>query len=230
MIFMLTDHQRLVLNHLSQFVTENKKTIIEKVLSHRTRYLTIALEDIYLSQNSSAVIRTCECFGLQDVHIIENSAKYSTNRKVLKGADKWMTLYRYREKGENQTRVCFQKLRAHGYRIIAADPDKHFPSIHDIDLSQPLAIVMGNELEGLSSFALEHCDQRITIPMYGFTGSLNISVSAALCIQSVVNRVRSSKVKIDLTEEEKETLRYFWYKKIVRRAHIMERQFLATIM
>lgn len=226
---MLTDHQRLVLNHLSQFVTENKKTIIEKVLSHRTRYLTIALEDIYLSQNASAVVRTCECFGLQDVHIIENSAKYSTNRKVLKGADKWMTLYRYREKGENQTKVCFQKLRTQGYKIFAADPDENCPSIHDIDLSRPLAIVMGNELEGLSSFALENCDQRITIPMYGFTGSFNISVSAALCIQSIIGRIRNSEIKIELTDEEKETLRYFWYKKIIRRSHIMERQFLATI-
>ena len=226
---MLTDHQRLVLNHLSRFVTENKKTIIEKVLSYRTRYLTIALEDIYLSQNASAVIRTCECFGVQDVHIIENTAKYSTNRKVLKGADKWMTLHRYREKQENQTEICFQKLRASGYRIVAADPDETCTSIYDIDLSQPLAIVMGNELEGLSAFAKENCDQRMTIPMYGFTGSLNVSVSAALCIQSIVNRVRNSEIKIALTDEEKDMLRYLWFKKIVRRSHIMERQFLATI-
>ncbi len=226
---MLTDPQRLVLNHLSQFVTENKKTIIEKVLSYRTRYLTVALEDIYLSQNASAVIRTCECFGVQDVHNIENTAKYSTNRKVLKGADKWMTFHRYREKRENQTEICFQKLRASGYRIIAADPDETCTSIYDTDLSQPLAIVMGNELEGLSSFAIEHCDERMTIPMYGFTGSLNVSVSAALCIQSIVNRIRSSEIKIGLTDEEKDMLRYLWFKKIVRRSHIMERQFLTTI-
>src|SRR5262245_57662872 len=113
---MITAHQRLVLHFLSQYVTDNKKQNIEQVLAQRTRYCTIVLEDIYLSQNASAVIRTCECMGLQDVHIIENSAKYSVNRKVLKGADKWMTLHRYREKKPNQTEACFQKLKDEGYR------------------------------------------------------------------------------------------------------------------
>ncbi|HEX5170037.1 MAG TPA: RNA methyltransferase [Cyclobacteriaceae bacterium] len=228
---MFTHHQRLFLQHLSQYVTEHKKAIIEKVLSNRTRYLTIVLEDIYQSQNASAVIRTCECMGLQDVHIVENSARYSINRKVLKGADKWVTLHHYRdEQTDNQTATCFKKLRSHGYRIVAASPDERCSSIHSLDLTQRVAIVMGNELNGLSSYAVENCDQRVTVPMYGFTGSMNISVSAALCIQSVMNRIRDSGIEISLDDDEKDMLRYNWYKRIVRRSHILERQFLATIV
>jgi len=226
---MLTPHQRLFLQYLSQFVTEHRKQCIEKVLAQRTRYVTIVLENIYQSQNANAVIRTCECMGLQDVHIIENRAKYSTNRNVLKGSDKWMTLHRYRDKTDNQTEVCFEKLKQEGYQIIATDPHECNRSIHEVDLSKPLAIVMGNELHGLSSFALKHCDERVTIPMYGFTGSLNISVSAALCLQSIIERVRNANIPMALQDEEKDILRFNWYKKIVKRSSIVEHEFLRTI-
>lgn len=226
---MITDQQRLFSQHLQQFVTENKKRCIERVLSRRTRYVTMVLEDIYVSQNASAVMRTCECMGLQDVHIIENTSKYFINRKVLKGAEKWLTLHRYREKSAHQTEACFNRLRNEGYRIIGTDPGEKKNSIHEVDLTMPLAIVMGNELTGLSPYAKEHCDELVTIPMYGFTGSFNISVSAALCVQSVVARMLQANISADLAESEKETLRYDWYKKIVRRSHIMEREFMSTI-
>ncbi len=226
---MLTSHQKLVLQYISQYVTEHKRNFIEKVLAQRTRYLTVVLEDIYQSQNASAVIRTCECMGIQDVHIVENSNKYSANRNVLKGADKWITLHRYRDKTKNQTQICFQELRNKGYRIIAADPAESNRSVHEMDLSQPVAIIMGNELHGLSPYTCQHCDERVTIPMYGFTGSLNISVSAALCIQSVIRRIHNTDIPVGLSIEEKEALRYDWYKKIVRRSSIIEREFLRTI-
>jgi tRNA (guanosine-2'-O-)-methyltransferase len=226
---MITDQQRLFSQHLQQFVTANKKECIEKVLSRRTRYVTMVLEDIYVSQNASAVIRTCECMGLQDVHIIESTSKYSINRKVLKGAEKWLTLHRYREKFSNQTETCFKQLRNHGYKIIGTDPGEKKRSLQELDLSVPLAIVMGNELTGLSPYAKKNCDELVTIPMYGFTGSFNISVSAALCLQSVVTRMLHANISPELTEAEKEMLRYEWYKKIVRRSHIMEREFMSTI-
>lgn len=226
---MLTSHQKLVLQYISQYVTEHKRNFIEKVLAQRTRYVTIVLEDIYQSQNASAVIRTCECMGIQDVHIVENSNKYSANRNVLKGADKWVTLHRYRDKTNNQTQICFQQLRNKGYRIIAADPGEFNHAVHEMDLSQPVAIVMGNELHGLSPYTYQHCDERVTIPMYGFTGSLNISVSAALCIQSVIRRIHNTDIPVGLSIEEKEALRYDWYKKIVKRSSIIEREFLRTI-
>jgi tRNA (guanosine-2'-O-)-methyltransferase len=97
----MTNQEYQLFNHLAQFVSEHKKNFVDKVLDQRTRYVTIVMEDIYQSQNASAVVRTCECMGLQDIHIVENTAKYQLNIRVLKGANKWINLERYRAKGVN---------------------------------------------------------------------------------------------------------------------------------
>lgn len=226
----MTNQEQLVLQHLSQFVSDHKKGFIEKVLGDRTRHVTVVLEDIYQSQNASAVVRTCECMGLQDVHIVENTAKYEINVRVLKGSNKWLDLHRYRTKDENNTAVCFEGLRAAGYKILVADPSENCRSIHDIDVSaQKVALVFGNELRGLSSFAWEQADEKVRIPMYGFTESLNISVSVAICLNSLLTRLRQNNVDMRLTAEEKEAIRLDWYRKIVRRSETLEREFLRTI-
>ena len=226
----MTVQEQQVLEHLSQFVSDHKKQFIEKVLSNRTRHVTVVLEDIYQSQNASAVVRTCECMGLQDVHIVEDTAKYEINVRVLKGSNKWLNLYRYRTKGENNAAVCFDRLRAQGYKILVADPSETCTSVHDLDISQQkVALVFGNELRGLSSFAWEQADEKIRIPMYGFTESLNISVSVAICLNSMLTRLRQNNVDVGLTEGEKEDIRLAWYRKIVRRSDTLEREFLRTI-
>src|SRR5258707_4074624 len=150
--------EQLLTNHFSQYVTEHKKNFIEKVLSERTRHVTLVLEDIYQSQNASAVLRTCECLGLQDVHIIEDEAKYSVNKRVLKGANKWIDLHRYKMKGFNNTEICFRKLREQGYQILVTDPSPNGASVNDIAVDQKIALVMGNELKGTSRYALDHAD------------------------------------------------------------------------
>src|SRR6478752_3793796 len=109
---MLTPSERRVSDHLAQFISDHKKNGVERVLDSRTRHITVVLEDIFQSQNASAVIRTCECMGLQDVHIVENITKYHFNTRVLKGADKWMHLGRYKNENINNTEVCFAKLRS----------------------------------------------------------------------------------------------------------------------
>lgn len=226
----MTSQEQQVLEHLSQFVSDHKKQFIDRVLLNRTRHVTVVLEDIYQSQNASAVVRTCECMGLQDVHIVENTAKYDINVRVLKGSNKWLDLRRYRTKGENNTAVCFDYLRKHGYKILVADPSEECTSIHDLDAShQKVALVFGNELRGLSSFAWEQADEKIRIPMYGFTESLNISVSVAICLNSLLTRLRHGNVGVGLSAEEKEMIRLAWYRKIVRRSDTLEREFLRTI-
>lgn len=220
---------RMLTEHFGQFVSEHKKEFMERVLSHRTRYITLVLEDIYQSHNASAVMRTCECLGLQDVHIIESTSQWSTNKKVLKGANKWLDLIRYKEKGTNNTAACFHQLRERGYRIAVADPSPDGLSIEEVGLERPLAIVMGNELRGSSSEALEQADLKVHIPMVGFTESLNISVSAAICLNAVLSRLRKSDIPWGLREEEKVSLRLDWYKKVVRRAELLEREFLRSI-
>src|SRR5258706_10808851 len=221
--------EKLTIDHLSQYITEHKKQFIEKVLAERTRYITLVLEDIYQSQNASAVVRTCECLGLQDIHIIEEDSKYSVNKRVLKGANKWIDLHRYKMKGLNNTEICFRKLRELGYRILVTDPSPDGMPINEIPSDEKLAIVMGNELRGTSDYTIKHADQKIFIPMFGFTESLNISVSAAICLNTLLSKLRESNTPWQLTEEEKETLRLQWYRKVVRRSELIEGEFLKSI-
>lgn len=226
----MTPAESKVFNHLSQFVSDHKKAFIEKVLMERTRYLTVVLENIYQSQNASAAVRTAECMGLQDMHIVEDTAKYHLNIRVLKGSYKWMDLHRYRDRNVNNTGACFRKLREGGYRILVADPSADGISIDDIDVSAgKMALVFGNELRGASPYSLAHVDQKIRIPMYGFTESFNVSVSVAICLNTVLGKLRQSGMPIGLSEAEKDLIRLGWYRKIVRRSDVVEREFLRTI-
>jgi tRNA (guanosine-2'-O-)-methyltransferase len=224
------EKNQLVVNHFAQFISEHKKEFLERVLEQRTRYITVVLEDIFQSQNASAVVRTCECMGLQEVHVVESKSAYSVNKKVIKGANKWIDLIRYKSKASNNTEECFRNLKEKGYRILVTEPDANGSSIDEISVSdQPLAIVMGNELDGASNYALKHADIKVKIPMYGFTESLNISVSAAICLNTLIPKLRQSSVAWQLTSAEKEFLRLQWYRKIVRRSEIIEKEFLRSI-
>jgi tRNA (guanosine-2'-O-)-methyltransferase len=226
----MTPQEAKLFLHLSQFVSDHKREFTERVLNQRTRYLTVVLEDIFQSQNASAVVRTCECMGLQDVHVVENTAKYHLNVRVLKGSDKWINLERYRDKRTNNTEACFSKLRDNGYTILLADPSEDGVSIDEIDpATGKLAVVFGNELRGASDYALQHCDQKIKIPMFGFTESLNISVSVAICLSSLLSKIRKSSIPFQLTDEEKQIIRLNWYRKMVKRSDVVEREFLRTI-
>lgn len=220
-----TSYNRALLAHLSQYITDNRKETIEEVLRERTRFLTVVLEDIYQSHNASAVVRTCECMGLQDLHIIESRSKYGVNKKVLKGSNKWITINRYREKGGNNIAKCYEMLRKNEYRILAMDPAPDGVSLFDVPIDGKIALVMGNELEGLSSFAAEHADAKVKVPMYGFTESMNVSVTAAISMNILLTRLRSLDLSWRLTEDEKAALRLEWYRKCVKRSEIVEKEF-----
>jgi tRNA (guanosine-2'-O-)-methyltransferase len=227
---MLTPTEKLVFAHLSQFVSDHKKECISRVLDHRSRHVTVVLEDIFQSQNASAVIRTCECMGLQDVHIVENKTKYSINPRVLKGANKWMNLRKYASRGADNTTIALEQLKRDGYRILVTDPSEDGTSIFDIDVATSrIALVFGNELRGVSREALDNADVKVRIPMYGFTESLNISVSVAICLNTLVTKMRLSGQSFGLSLSEKEDIQLNWYRKIVRKSSIIEQEFLRTI-
>lgn len=226
----MTHQERLVFQHLSQFVSEHKKEFVQRVLASRTRHITVVLEDIFQSQNASAVIRTCECMGIQDIHIIENISKYSINPRVLKGSNKWIDITQHTSKTQNNTASAFRQLKDLGYKIVVTDPGNDGISIEDLRVEDTkLALVFGNELRGISKEALALCDQKVKIPMYGFTESLNISVSAAICLNTIMTKLHAMKSFVGLPESDKELLKLKWYRKIVRKSDLIEREFLRTI-
>jgi tRNA (guanosine-2'-O-)-methyltransferase len=219
-----TNRQEL-LEYLLNFLTENKRDLFYKIIEDRTKHVTVALEDIYQPQNASAVLRTCDVFGIQDVHIIENKNKYNVNPKVVHGASKWINLIKYNKK-DNNTLACINRLKADGYKVYATTPHTDDCLIQDIPLNNKVALLFGTELEGLSDVAMQNADSFVKIPMYGFTESLNISVSAAVCLYELSKRLKSSDINWQLSNEEKTEQLIIWSKKVIKGGKLIEQEFL----
>lgn len=223
------EHRKKLISCFSEYITDHKKELIDQVLAHRTRHITIALEDIYHPQNASAVVRTCDCFGVQDLHIIENKNKYMPNPKVVMGASKWISLILHNQSEGSNTLNCINHLKDQGYRIVCTSPDKGKKAIHDVAFDQKLVLLFGTELTGLSDEALRHADEIVHIPMVGFTESYNLSVSVAICLCVLTQQLYYSELPWQLSEDEKEELRLTWYRKIVPKPEILEKEFLKQI-
>lgn len=213
------------LEFLSQYVSENKLQKFDQVLKQRTRHITVVLEDIYQPHNASAVLRSCDSFGIQDIHIIENTNTYEVNPHVELGTAKWLSLHRYSTK-ENNTLDCISALKNKGYKVIATSPHKDDFNLDQLDVTNKVALMFGKEKEGLSDIALENADAYLKIPMYGFVESLNISVSAAICLRYAYEQLRKSEISWQLSEEEMLTLKLEWAKKVVKQAELYEREFM----
>ncbi len=223
----ITVKQELIA-YLKEFVTTERWDTLNEVLQQRTRHVTVVLEDIYQSHNASAVLRSCDCFGIQDVHIIENDHDFSLSKGVTIGADQWLSLKKYREEGINNTLACFKDLREQGYRIIATTPHKKDVTIDELSIESKTALVFGAELPGLSGTALEEADGYVKIPIYGFSESYNVSVSAALCLYEISQKLREGNSKTDwkLSQNEQIDLQLNWLEKSIRASDQLREKFL----
>lgn len=217
-------------DYLNPFVTEGRKELIEKLLSYRTRYLTLGLENVYHTQNASALVRTAECFGLQDIHIIEDTTSYKMHRGIAKGAQQWMTLHKHDQFPENRhgknAQACLQSLKDKGYRIVSTLPTYKATPMDEIPTDKPLAFFFGTEKEGLTEHVKSNTDIPMTVPMVGCTESLNVSVAAGIVIQYFTQKIREeNKVNWQLSETEKLELRTKWYLDAVTNAETHLRHF-----
>lgn len=213
------------IKHLSGFVTERRMDLFKQILNERTRYITVVLEDIYQPHNASAVLRTCDVFGIQDVHIIENKNKYAINPDVTLGSDKWLSITNYNNTGDN-TQVALYNLKSNGYRIIAASPHDTSVSLKNLDLKKgKVAFVFGTELQGLSEQALKNADEFVHIPMFGFTESLNISVSAAIILNRLSGLLRELHIDWKLSSEEKELILKNWLMNSINKSELIEKKY-----
>jgi tRNA (guanosine-2'-O-)-methyltransferase len=217
-----------LIDYLSELMTAERWQLMNKTIADRTKYLTVVLEDIYQPHNASAVLRTCDCFGIQDVHIIENKNKYSVNPDVALGASKWLSLKKYNEQ-ENNTVACINALKEKGYRIVATTPHTDDVNLEDFDLHKgKTALLFGSEQPGLSEIALKHADEFLKIPMYGFTESFNISVSASIILHHLRLRLNQSDIDWKLSKQENEEISLNWLKQSIKRSDIIERAFLKS--
>lgn len=205
-----------LIEYLEQFVTEHRRILFHTVLNERTKHFTVAIEDIYQPHNASAVVRSCEVFGIQEVHIIENKYTFEASSQVAKGAQKWLDFSYYKDEATNNTLDCIDKLRAQGYQIIATTPHNNSCMLQDFDISQKSAFIFGVEKEGLSKDIMENSDGFLKIPMVGFTESLNISVAAAIILQDLNYRLKSSGISWQLTALEKKEKYLDWLEKSIK--------------
>ncbi len=212
-------------DYLFGFISENKRNLFGRIIENRTRHLTVVLENIYQPHNASAVLRSCDLFGVQDVHIIENTNEYTLSNEVAMGSSKWLTMKKYNEL-EHNTLACFEQLRSEGYRIVATTPHTDDVLIADLPVEPKTALVFGTELTGLSDIAMKNADAFVKIPMYGFTESFNISVSAALSLYQFTENMRKSDVHWQLTEEEKIEIQINWAMNVIKKSELIVEDFL----
>lgn len=194
------------LDYLSGFMLEERFENMRKVVEHRTRYMTVCMENTFHPQNASALVRNCEAFGVQDIHAIEMFCGFRPNVNIVRGTDKWVDIHRYKS-----TTEAVERLKKEGYRIVVTSPHKdgYTPETFDVTRGK-FCIVFGTEKEGASDEIIAAADEFLLIPMCGFVESLNVSASAAILLQRLSTRLRESGVEWQLSERDRMQLLYEW--------------------
>lgn len=200
-----------LLTYLESYLTDSRRLRFEEVLSQRTKHFTVAIEDVYQLHNTSAVIRSCDVFGIQDVHIIEEQNRRKIDREIAMGAQKWVDIHRY-----HSTSACISKIRSEGYQVIATTPYKNDHLLEEFDVSTKSCFFFGRETEGLSEEVIQQADGFLKIPMFGFTESLNISVSAAIIMQHITHKLKLADIAWHLSESDKNEKKLDWIKKTIK--------------
>lgn len=208
------EDKQILLTYLEEYLTENRNTLFEKVLDSRTRHFTVAMEDVYKERNSGAIIRTCDCFGIQELHIIEDSYNHKVAHAISKGAEKWIDV-NVHSKEEGSTQACIDSLRGKGYQIIATTPHNNDVLLPDFDISKKSAFFFGSEKTGISQNVIDQADGFMRIPMYGFTESFNISVAVALTLQELTRRLHLSEVDWHLPADDRLLKKLEWTAKTI---------------
>ena len=209
---------------LENILTENRKNKFLKVLENRTKHFTVVVEDVFQMHNASAVMRSCEVFGIQEMNVIEERYGKSIDKEIAMGAQKWVDINKY-----DSVTHCVDSLKNKGYQIIATTPHENDCLLEDFDISKPSALFFGTERDGLSEEVLQKADGFLKIPMVGFTESLNISVSAAIIIQNLTNRLRQSNIDWHLSEDEILEKRLAWAKSSIKDIKRIEARYFSEI-
>lgn len=220
----IEDKKRLI-SYLTEFISPRRKERFDEVMAQRINHLQIVVEDLYQAHNASAVLRSCDCFGVQYVHFIENKNTMKVSSDIALGAEGWVSIKKHNG-AENNTRACLQKLKDEGFRIIATTPHKNDVTIDQLPVDKRMVLVFGTEKEGISEDVMEMADEFVKIPMYGFTESFNISVSAALCMYELTTRIRETVPNSYLSDTEKIDIYLDWLMNSIDKSELIVKEYL----
>lgn len=217
-----------VLSAFYDIISPSKQEMFDRIAADRTRHITVVMENILKDHNASAVLRTCDCFGIQDLHAIEKGQEYVIQREIARGAGNWVDLHSH-SAGDEPEMECIRFLKKKGYRIVATSPRAE-KSIHDLTIDQPIALIFGTEKRGISETVESNADDLVRIPMYGFTESFNISVSAAICLNILRHRLEKSDIEWKLKHNDQVKLKINWSTKIIRDGKEVEKEIRRRIL
>jgi tRNA (guanosine-2'-O-)-methyltransferase len=213
-----------VLEEFYKIITPNKQNMFDRLAAERTKHMTVVLENVYQEHNASAILRTCDCFGIQELHVIEKDNQYKVQRDIALGAGRWVDMYNF-NLGEEPEIDCVRKLKNQGYRIVATTPHTNDFTLNDLPIDQPFALIFGTERKGISDEMKNLADDFVSIPMYGFTESFNVSVSVALTLQMLRHRLELSELMWKLSTQEQTLLKIKWCTKILNGGPELEKVF-----
>jgi tRNA (guanosine-2'-O-)-methyltransferase len=214
---------------LFQIIPENKRVLFQRISEQRTKKITVLLENIFQEHNASAVLRNCDCFGIQELHVIEDSNKYKVQRDIARGAGKWVDLISFNDT-ENANLQAVKNLKEKGFKIATLSPEADQYDIYNLPIDQPIALVFGTEWKGVSEDIKVNSDYKVKIPMVGFTESFNVSVSVALTLQALRNRLENSSSNWKLSYEEQLDLQIKWCEKYIKNGKIVRQDLEKRIL
>jgi len=217
-----------VLAKMYEFVSPTKRDLLDRISSERTKYITVVLEDIVKEFNSSAVIRSCDCFGVQELNIIAKNQLFKVQREIAKGSSNWVDINSYSGNDSPDTQ-CLNDLKKNGYKVVATSPHAE-KTINEIEIDEPIALVFGTERHGISENIIANADELVKIPMYGFTESFNISVSVAIILNQLRNKLEASDLNWKLSEKEQTRLKIKWCTGIIRNGEEVEAEIRRRIL
>jgi tRNA (guanosine-2'-O-)-methyltransferase len=194
-----------------ELLLDRRRERVDRVVADRIRSLTLLVEGVHDPHNLAAVLRTAEGLGLQDVHILAAPSGFRPSEAVTQGADKWLTLHRHRD-----ALSCAQALRADGYALYASLLSGDAIPLDAVPFEGRVALVFGNEHEGVSPELAGLCDGRFRIPMHGFTQSFNVSVAVGIALHAGASVRRRLAPGGDLAPAAQAELRLRFYAHAVK--------------
>lgn len=215
-----------VLQEFYKIITPNKVNMFERIAPQRSKHIVVGLENIQQDHNASAIMRTMDCLGFQELHLIEKNNNYQFQRDIALGAARWLDVMQHQQEPE-PVLDSIAHLRQKGYQIIATSPHIKASTPQNIDLTQPIALFFGAEKHGISEELSANADAFLHIPMYGFTESFNLSVSAALVLSALRTRLEASSIDWLLSPERQTELKISWCERILNGGPQLAQKFRA---
>ncbi len=186
-----------IFDYLKQFLTEERLQKIEHFAPESSQFILPVMEDVYQFRNAAAIVRSVEACGFHKIVALEKLNVFDPNLKVTKGADTWVEVQKMSYDLES-----IKNIKNRGYKIVAVSPEKNATSLPDFEINEPIALCFGTEWEGISDEILDFADETLSIPMYGFTKSFNVSVAAAICMYELKQKLINSEIDYKISGDE----------------------------